>query len=147
MSRQRLNRSFLLRSVIMQPRLVLSVIGLRRAVTPHEDQTSESEIMVRFILFKWGNSGRITLQITTFGMSLDTLTTSREMLRPRQHIRLKLNTTPQKRRSLIPLREKRTPLFCAQNQKGGDAMYFTSGSDRAFEHLIRYNKFRKLKSR
>ena len=120
----------------MQPRLVLSVIGLRRAVTPHEDQTSESEIMVRFILFKWGNSGRITLQITTFGMSLDTLTTSREMLRPRQHIRLKLNTTPQKRRSLIPLREKRTPLFCAQNQKGGDAMYFTSGSDRAFEHLM-----------
>ena len=66
---------------LMQPRLVLSVIGLRRAVTPHEDQTSESEIMVRFILFKWGNSGRITLQITTFGMSLDTLTTSREMPR------------------------------------------------------------------
>ena len=69
-------------------------------------------------------------------MSLDTLTTSREMPRPRRHIRLKLNTTPQKRRSLIPCGRKGRRFFCAQNQKGGDAMYFTSGGDRAFESLM-----------
>ena len=63
----------------------------------------------------WGH--RIYYQITTFGMSLDTLTTSREMPRPRRHIRLKLNTTPQKRRSLIPLWEKRTPLFLRPNSE------------------------------
>ena len=38
-------------------------------------------------------------------------------LPPGRHIRLKLNTTPQKRRSLIPLWEKRTPLFLRPNSE------------------------------
>jgi len=32
--------------------------------------------------------------------------------------------------------QKWTPIFHAQIQKGGDAMYFTSGQDRAFERLM-----------
>ena len=32
--------------------------------------------------------------------------------------------------------QKWTPIFYAQIQKGGDAMYFTSGQDRAFERLM-----------
>lgn len=32
--------------------------------------------------------------------------------------------------------QKWTPIFYVQIQKGGDAMYFTSGQDRAFERLM-----------
>ena len=32
--------------------------------------------------------------------------------------------------------QKWTPIFYAQIQKGGDAMYFTSGQDQAFERLM-----------
>ena len=38
-------------------------------------------------------------------------------LPPERRIRLKLNTTPQKRRSLIPCGRKGRRFFCAQNQK------------------------------
>ena len=60
-------------------------------------------------------------------------------LPPGRHIRLKLNMTPQKRRSLIPLWEKRTPLFLRPNSERRRRHVFhirrRTCERRAFEHL------------